>query len=109
MDTSRPSHEGSVWSYMKTIYYLIDGARVRTLQAPHTGANLAALYRWHSVNPLQRSVWSEKSDLWYRALRNGWTSGVSQPPKAITMSRLVDAISQTNWKEVESEIPPNTF
>ncbi|TKW65194.1 MAG: hypothetical protein DI616_15820 [Paracoccus denitrificans] len=94
---------------MSTIYYLIDGYRVRTLQAAHNGANLDVLYRWHSVNPLQRSVWSEKSDLWYRALRNGWSTGVKQAPKAITMSRLVDAISQTNWKEVRDEIPPNTF
>lgn len=90
-------------------YHFINGPQVRTLESTFNGANLDVAHRWVSVDPVKRAVYSESKGLWYRAGKNGWGTPQKAEPKAITMSRMVEAITKTNWKEVESEIPPNPF
>lgn len=90
-------------------YYLVDGARVRTLESTMNGANLHKLYCWAKVDATKRAVYSESKGLWYRAKQNAWDRGSKIEPKAITMSRMVEAITKTSWQEIQSEIPSDTF
>ena len=91
------------------IYYLIDNGRVRTFQSAFNQANLAQLWKWVKVAPSGRGVYVEKDSRWYRLHSNGWSAYTQEEPKAITVSRLVQAIKPTSWKEITSEIPSDTF
>lgn len=90
-------------------YYLIDNGRVRTLNSAFNQANLAQLWKWTKVAPSGRGVYVEKDSRWYRLMSNGWSSYTLPEPRPITMSRMVQAITSTTWKEITSEIPADTF
>lgn len=91
-------------------YYVIDGMRVRVLKAHgYTMANHQMAFKWLSVDPVNRAVYTLQKDLWYRAVKNAWDRGSKNKPKVITMAETVDSVSKTSWKEIESEIPPVSF
>lgn len=90
-------------------YYLIDNGRVRTFESAFNQANLTQLWKWVKVAPSGRAVYAEKESRWYRLHSNGWSAYTQDEPKAITMSRMVQAITKTTWKEITSEIPVDTF
>lgn len=91
------------------IYCLVDNGRVRTFQAAFNQANLTQLWKWVKVAPSGRAVYAEKESHWYRLHSNGWSAYTLPEPKIITMSRMVQAITSTSWKEITSEIPADTF
>lgn len=90
-------------------YYLIDGGCVRAFKNPFNMTNVQMLWKWIKVAPTTRSVYTVKEDKWYRLMSNGWSTRTTPEPKPITMSRMVQAITKTTYKEITSEIPADTF
>lgn len=92
------------------IHYLIDGAYVRTLETAYSQGNHHKFIQWVNTNPRTRTVISVRNDEFYRLTATGWsTRGERVEPKEVRMARVVDAISETNWNEVQNEIQVDSF
>lgn len=97
------------------LHYLIDGAYVRKLDTAYTQGSHFRLVQWVNTSPKTRSVFSIRKntagvDEFYKLTASGWTTkGETREPKEVTMARTIDALSDTNWKEIEDEIQTDSL
>lgn len=89
--------------------FLAEGNAIQGMEVTFNHYPISILRQWRSNKRGKRIVYAVNKGWWYMLSDGGMWQGIPAKPDVISMAELVDAIQPIKLKDIQHELPSDSF